>query len=258
MNKKKLTLLIALSIFIAYTVAPFTVVAFGIFNEPKEEKTIVEKVSIKKPQGPEYVEVEKIEEVVEAVPLKSIEEIAKEVILGLWGDGEERKTRLIEAGYNYDEVQAKVAELISKSVQKPAAASTITLPAGEYPEAQLIWNTMISWGWTPETCAGIIGNMMRECGGDTLNLKPYANNGSHYGLCQWSRKWHSGAWGKDINGQLEYLKVSLNLSIFSNCTTPEEAAQIFHDRYERSGDTLKQKKQRQDNARAAYNYFINK
>ena len=114
--KKKLTLLIALSIFIAYTVAPFTVMAFEVFNESKEEKTIVEKVSIKKPQDSKHVEVEKIEEIVEVVPLKSIEEVAKEVILGLWGKGEERRVRLEAAGYNYQEVQNKVNEIAPKPI----------------------------------------------------------------------------------------------------------------------------------------------
>lgn len=36
---------------------------------------------------------------------KSNEEIADEVIAGKWGNGEERKNRLTEAGYNYDAIQ---------------------------------------------------------------------------------------------------------------------------------------------------------
>lgn len=39
---------------------------------------------------------------------KSIEEIANEVIADKWGKGEDRKQRLTNAGYNYEEVQAKV------------------------------------------------------------------------------------------------------------------------------------------------------
>lgn len=35
-------------------------------------------------------------------------EIAQEVIRGLWGNGEERKKRLTEAGYNYSEIQGIV------------------------------------------------------------------------------------------------------------------------------------------------------
>lgn len=41
-----------------------------------------------------------------------IERIAREVILGKWGNGEARKNRLIEAGYDYTEIQKKVNELL--------------------------------------------------------------------------------------------------------------------------------------------------
>lgn len=46
---------------------------------------------------------------------KSIEELAKEVIDGKWGNGEDRKTSLINAGYDYDKVQAKVNEIMKQS-----------------------------------------------------------------------------------------------------------------------------------------------
>lgn len=38
--------------------------------------------------------------------LKSNEEIISEINSGIWGNGEERKTRLTDAGYNYDEIQS--------------------------------------------------------------------------------------------------------------------------------------------------------
>lgn len=43
---------------------------------------------------------------------KSNEEIAKEVILGLWGNGNDRKTKLTNAGYNYDEIQKIVNNIL--------------------------------------------------------------------------------------------------------------------------------------------------
>ncbi len=43
---------------------------------------------------------------------KSVEELAKEVIRGDWGNGQERKDRLAAAGYDYATVQAKVNELL--------------------------------------------------------------------------------------------------------------------------------------------------
>lgn len=45
-------------------------------------------------------------------PKKSVDEIAKEVIKGLWGSGEERKKALTDAGYDYAVVQKKVNELL--------------------------------------------------------------------------------------------------------------------------------------------------
>lgn len=45
---------------------------------------------------------------------KSISEIAAEVVVGLWGNGEERKKRLTQAGYDVDRVQREVNVLLNK------------------------------------------------------------------------------------------------------------------------------------------------
>ena len=42
---------------------------------------------------------------------KSREQLAQEVLAGDWGNGEDRKNRLVAEGYNYDVVQARVNEL---------------------------------------------------------------------------------------------------------------------------------------------------
>lgn len=44
--------------------------------------------------------------------LKSVEEIAKEVLNGKWGNGEERRNKLEASGYDYYEVQSEVSKLI--------------------------------------------------------------------------------------------------------------------------------------------------
>lgn len=51
---------------------------------------------------------------------KSVEDIAKEVIAGKWGNGSDRVNKLTAAGYNATEVQSKVNELLSgkKSTKK--------------------------------------------------------------------------------------------------------------------------------------------
>lgn len=54
-------------------------------------------------------------------PVKSLDEVAREVINGKWGNGSERKERLEASGYVYSVVQAKVNELLGSS-SKPAPA----------------------------------------------------------------------------------------------------------------------------------------
>lgn len=46
-------------------------------------------------------------------PIKSIDELAIEVIEGKWGNGDERKKRLAEAGYDYSAVQSIVNQKLS-------------------------------------------------------------------------------------------------------------------------------------------------
>ena len=45
---------------------------------------------------------------------KTVDELAKEVIAGKWGNGADRKKRLTAAGYDYDTVQKKVNKLLKK------------------------------------------------------------------------------------------------------------------------------------------------
>ena len=47
-------------------------------------------------------------------PTKSVDELAKEVIDGKWGNNPERKKALTEAGYDYDAVQKRVNEMLKK------------------------------------------------------------------------------------------------------------------------------------------------
>ena len=44
--------------------------------------------------------------------LKSVAEIAREVLVGNWGNGEDRKNRLTAAGYDYSSVQEAVNKLV--------------------------------------------------------------------------------------------------------------------------------------------------
>ena len=43
---------------------------------------------------------------------KSVDELAREVIRGEWGNGSDRRIRLTQAGYDYDAVQKRVNEIL--------------------------------------------------------------------------------------------------------------------------------------------------
>lgn len=58
---------------------------------------------------------------------KSVDEVAKEVIRGEWGNGDERYNRLTNAGYNYNEVQAKVNELLNSNKPTPAPTPIVDI-----------------------------------------------------------------------------------------------------------------------------------
>ena len=50
---------------------------------------------------------------------KSVDVLAKEVIAGKWGNGQDREDRLTAAGYDYNAVQNRVNELLSGNTAKP-------------------------------------------------------------------------------------------------------------------------------------------
>lgn len=53
---------------------------------------------------------------------KTVDVIAKEVINGKWGNGDDRKSRLTAAGYDYNAIQAKVNELLGQKAAPAAPA----------------------------------------------------------------------------------------------------------------------------------------
>lgn len=68
-------------------------------------------------------------------PRKSVDTLAREVINGYWGNGEERKRKLKEAGYDYNAVQSKVNSILGASQQRTytvKAGDTLTAIANKY------------------------------------------------------------------------------------------------------------------------------
>ena len=66
------------------------------------------------------------EEVIEAPVRKSVDELAREVIRGDWGNGQDRKDRLTAAGYSYNEVQGRVNEILRGNAPSAPASNVIT------------------------------------------------------------------------------------------------------------------------------------
>ena len=60
---------------------------------------------------------------------KSNEELANEVIAGQWGNGDDRRNRLTQAGYNYDAVQSIVNQKLSGN--RPSSQTVYTVRAGD-------------------------------------------------------------------------------------------------------------------------------
>lgn len=65
-------------------------------------------------------------------PKKSIEDVAQEVLDGKWGNGNARKNALTQAGYNYQEVQNKVNEMIYGKELKVGSHIMIKQGAKQY------------------------------------------------------------------------------------------------------------------------------
>lgn len=145
--------------------------------------------------------------------------------------------------------------------------------SGEYPVATQVWRYMKEeLGWNDYVCAGVMGNMMAEVGGQTLNLQPYLyghSGANYYGLCQWSSRYYPSIQGADVDAQLDFLastvkkeldtygylfKSGLDYEAFCNLTDAEDAAMAFAKAYERCGSGSYEVRQR--NAIKAYNYFV--
>lgn len=132
----------------------------------------------------------------------------------------------------------------------------------EHPQATTIYEKLRERG-VPEvaTCA-IIGNVMREVGGDTLNVSPliYGGNGGYYGMCQWSLYYNPSVAGASVDGQIDYLMRTIegnmrmfggSYEYFTSITDVGVAAQYFNDYYERGAHNA----QRAANGYMAYEYF---
>ena len=75
----------------------------------------------------------------------------------------------------------------------------------KYPTASSIWLYLSDQGYSDEICAGILGNIMAEVGGHTLDIEHTTDtHPGYYGICQWSLK-YSNTKGMNLSEQCQYL-----------------------------------------------------
>lgn len=55
--------------------------------------------------------------------MKTNQQVAAEILMGKWGNGEERKKKLWDAGYNYDAVQSIVNALVGGKTVLPEVST---------------------------------------------------------------------------------------------------------------------------------------
>lgn len=95
---------------------------------------------------------------------KSVNEIAKEVINGKWGNGDDRKKRLHTAGYDFNEVQAKVNELLGSKPSTPTKKSNETIAQevinGKWGNGQDRVNRLRAAGYDPATIQAIVNRKL--------------------------------------------------------------------------------------------------
>lgn len=135
----------------------------------------------------------------------------------------------------------------------------------EYPEATTIWLYLtVEMGYNNYVAAGVLGNIMNEAGGNSLNINPSAQNpAGYYGICQWNSSMYGDVWYCNLIEQLDYLNNTIeyefncygNMSYesFCNLTDEREAALSFARSYERCSSASYGR--RQNNATTALNYF---
>ena len=81
----------------------------------------------------------------QAQPAKSVDEVAREVIRGEWGNGSDRRQRLEAAGYDYDAVQNHVnAILTGDEPEQPAPAEPVEpTPEPEQPATDKLYRVQV-------------------------------------------------------------------------------------------------------------------
>lgn len=198
--------------------------------------------------------------------LKSLDIIAQEVLDGKWGNEPQRRIDLINAGYNYALVKAKVNE-IYKAKQEVKQST-------DNSNAKIIWDYLMKKINNPYGVAGLMGNLQAESGLNPKNLQNSCekksgytdqtytlnvDNGTYtkfatdlygFGLAQWTSQGRKlGLYNfkgnksiGDLTMQLDYLWKELNtsykivLNAIKSAKSVKEASDVVLTKFERPKD----------------------
>jgi hypothetical protein len=212
MNKRNIIAIIcAVAIMIAITITVFASEAHAPVAETSEPVATFSEADIpSETTFPEPTEPEEVVIILDTVVVERVEPTTYDEANSLLDEATKRQETaqmvldgLTELGYEpdhpaivmaYAELENRTADVIyyqEKQVEWEEIHKW-EVRASEYPVATQVWLFLKEeLGYSDAVCAGIIGNMMAECGGHTLNLQWNLYNASyHYGLCQWSSRYY--------------------------------------------------------------------
>lgn len=207
--------------------------------------------------------------------LKSVDEIAHEVIAGKWGNGQARRANLMSAGYNYSIVMERVNQILKAKPKKEISD-----------KPKYIWDFLLSKIGNPYGVAGLMGNLQAESGLNPQNLqnsqekklrmsdsqytkavdngsyKNFATDKAGYGIAQWTSSGRKEALLKskgtasigDLDVQLNYLWKELStayksvLECLKTAMSVRESSDVVLTKFERPKDQSEAVKSK----RAAY------
>ena len=175
-----------------------------------------------------------------------------------------------ESDMNYYQELLADAEKALRKKEKALRKKEKALREKKYPAASTVWHYLTeTMELNEHVAAGILGNMMAEVGGQTLDLQVDCSGRGYYGICQWSRKYMVyDITGSNLDTQLEYLNKTIEDEFavfgdlyasgftyqdFCNMQNAQDAAKAFAVVYERCGSGSYSV--RKSNAVKAYEYY---
>ena len=175
----------------------------------------------------------------------------------------ENEKVLLDKDAQIQELKKELQETKKVVSQQRQTVSNSFKADGNYNQATQVWKSLKALGLNDYVCAGIIGNIMAEVGGQTLDISrwPQYSQKTYYGICQWagSRKQRLlNDFGTTLEDQIRFLSVELFEVIpkdnsFYNMQDEQQAALYFAKYYERCGSGSYNV--RQKNATKALQYF---